>query len=121
MERLSLEQVRAARPATWVDTEYGVQVGLKRISAQVLLDFQKFKGDGDTLVNPLDAYRMLIRSGVAEPEPTDEVMAWLESDWKAFFALGRQILEFNGLGKKEQAEAGSTFREGSDGPEQLPS
>lgn len=121
MERLTLEQIQAKRPVHWVDTAYGVQVGLKKISAAVLLEFQTFRGPDGSLTDPLAAYRLLVRSSVAEPAPTPDVMAWLEDDWDAFFALARQALAFNGLSPKAQADANSTFREGSDGPANVPS
>lgn len=121
MEKLTLDHIKAPRPVHYVETLYGFQIGLRRVSARKVMELQRLGEAGGAKDDPIGAYRDIVRASLADPEPSDELLDWLEHDWKAFLDLGKAALHLNGLTPEAQVEAAQTFRESSSGPEGVPS
>jgi len=120
MRRLTLEDIKAPRPVHYVETLYGSQIGLRRISAKAVLKLQGAALPDGTIADAESTNREILRASIADPEPTDDLIAWLEDDARAYLDLIRQVLAYNGLSAEAQAESARTFREGVSESETLP-
>lgn len=118
--RLTLERLRQLRRPEYVDTLYGAQVGIVRLSAGFVLRMREQVGDDGQPRDPIAANRSILRESLVEPEPTDEVLEALESDVRAYADLIQRILVHNGLTAEDRRTSARDFRGGGSGPEALP-
>lgn len=118
--KVTLEDLRAKRKLTYVDTLYGERMGLRRISTKLAMRLKDRVGPDGQAADPETLNREVLRWSVQDPEPTDEVLEFLEEDGAAFVDLLLKIQALNGFSEDAQRQAARDFRPGDAGPAEAP-
>lgn len=121
MKRLSLEDLRNSKPAvTFVDTQYGGQVGIRRMSVRAASELQKMAKAAEASPDLLAFGRALLLAAVVEPPLDEASITALEEDAGAFNDLITKILDHNGMTEDAQKRSARDFRAGDEQPGGVP-
>lgn len=117
---ISLDALKKRRQVYYIDTLYGGQLGLRRLSTGTVMALRKAIGPDGAPADTDAANRMIVKASVIEPELDDEAVVALEDDARAYLDLINKILELNGLTAAAQKSAASDFRAGDQQPAEVP-
>ena len=109
---LTLEEIKARRPLTYVDTPTWGRLGLRRrMNVASLLACRSAMSEDGAVRDELESMLLLVQHGVADPKLDREaVEAMAEEDGAGFLLLFAEVMAALGIGRNEQQEAARTFR-----------
>lgn len=118
---ITLDQIKNGAPLRYVDTLYGGQMGVRRMSLKLARRCDELHRDASSSFEASrDVTRDVVRWCVQDPKLDDDTIAKMEDDAPAWAHLLQQLAAVNARTPAAQVEIDKTFRAGNGEPGPAP-